>query len=519
MLRALLPLLGLLGAALTSPVSGPQECAKGPAVWCQDLQVATRCGAVGHCQSAIWSKPTAKTLPCDVCLDVTAASSHGLNPHATETDILALMMKTCEWLPSQESSAKCKGMVDAHHSAILSMLGGAPAQLCAALTLCQPLPRHPASPGPLSEEDISEVVAPLMANGPLSFHPPQIPGDAVCQDCVQLVTQLQVAVGSNLSHLAETITQEQCESLEPGLALLCKNYIRQFFAPTEQTLRLAPPKEICRKRGFCEELREPALLAHTAAGHDDIPSLEPVSPRKKSEIQMKSGLTCELCLEVVQELDQWLESNSTETMISHTLKRVCSKMPAPIVQQCVTLVDTYSPSLVQLVASVAPEKVCKAIRLCRSQRQARAVHEDLATVPSPVLGQENRVSFCNGCKRLFGVSARNLERKSTKRNILMAFQGGCSILPLTYMIQCKRFVTEYEPVLVESLMEMMDPEALCMKMGACHTPRTSLLGMDQCVMGPNFWCKSWEAAELCGAVEHCQRHMWKVTPFRAGEHA
>uniref|UniRef100_A0A8C4L6A5 Proactivator polypeptide-like 1 n=1 Tax=Equus asinus asinus TaxID=83772 RepID=A0A8C4L6A5_EQUAS len=206
MLQALLPLLGLLGAALTSPVSGPQECAKGPAVWCQDLQVATRCGAVGHCQSAIWSKPTAKTLPCDVCLDVAAASSHGLNPDATETDIL-------------------------------------------------------------------------------------------------------------------------------------------------QTLRLAPPKEICRKRGFCEELREPALLAHT--------------------IQMKSLLTCEVCLEVVQELDQWLESNSTETMISHTLERVCSKMPAPIVQQCVTLVDTYSPSLVQLVASVAPEKVCKAIRLCRSQRRAR----------------------------------------------------------------------------------------------------------------------------------------------------
>ncbi|XP_058402649.1 proactivator polypeptide-like 1 [Diceros bicornis minor] len=520
--RALLLLLGLLGAALASPTSGPQECAKGSAVWCRDLQAATRCGAVGHCQSAVWSKPTAKTLPCDVCLDVAAAASSGLNPDTTGTDILALVMKTCEWLPSQESSAKCKGMVDTHPSAVLSMLGGAPgstpAQVCAALTLCQPLQGHPATPGLLSEKDVSDVVAPVMANGPLSFYPPQIPESVVCQDCVQLVTQLQDVVGSNLSSLAEVTTQEQCESLGPGLALLCNNYLRQIFAPAEQTLRLVPPQETCRKGGFCEALKEPARLAHVAAV-DGIPSLEPVSPRKKSVVQMKASLTCEVCLEVVQELDQWLESNSTETMISHALERVCSTTPASLVQQCVTLVDTYSPSLVQLVARVTPEKVCKAIRLCGSRRRARAVHEALATMPSPLLGKENQGSICDGCKRLLGVSAHNLEREITKRKILTAFRGGCSILPLSFLMQCRRLINEYEPLLVESLMEMMDPVALCTKMGACQAPRTPLLGTDQCVRGPSFWCKSPEAAEMCGAVEHCQRHVWKETPFRVGEQA
>lgn len=520
MLRALLLLPSLLGAVLAGPIPGPQECAQGSAVWCQDLQAATKCGAVGLCRNAVWSQPTARSLPCDVCLDVVAAANNGLNPNATETDTLALVTKTCEWLPSQNASARCKGMVAAHSPAVLNMLSGAPgstpAQVCAALTLCQPLQRQPATTGPLSEEDTSEVVAPFMAKGPLSFHPPQTPEDAVCQNCVRLVSRLQEAVGSNLSSLAEVATQEQCESLGPSLDHLCKIYILRFLAPAEHTLKLVHPEEACRTGGFCEEPQGPARLAQVAAA-EGVPSLE--SSRRKSESLMKAGLTCDMCLQVVQELDQWLESNSTEALISHSLERLCSVMPDAIAQECITMVDNYGPSLVQMVTRVTPERVCTAVRLCSSRRRARDIHWPHMTTLPPLLDSESEGTFCGGCKRLLGVSSHNLERKSTKRSILAVFKGGCTILPLTYMIQCNRFVDEYEPVLVATLKEMMDPTALCTKVGACHAPRTALLGTDQCVMGPSFWCGSKETAEMCGAMEHCQRHIWKLTRFHAEQHA
>ncbi|KAM8802375.1 proactivator polypeptide-like 1 [Rhynchonycteris naso] len=509
MLRALLLLPSLLGAALASPIQGPQECARGSTVWCRDLQAAARCGAVGHCRSAVWSKPTLRTLPCDVCLNVVGAAGNGLNPNATQTDILALVTKTCEWLPSQNSSANCKEMVDSHSPAILAMLSedpdGAPTQVCAALTLCQRLQRLPGAPGPLSEEDTAEVVAPFMAHRPPSLQPTQTPEDAVCQECVRLITRLQDAVGSNLSYLAEATTQEQCKSLGPSLAPLCENYILQYLSPAEQMRGLVLPKEACGQGGFCEELRGPAV--------EGVPSLEPMSAKK-------SGLTCEVCLEVIQELDQWLDSSSTETLISHALERVCSVMPKSILQQCVTMVDTYTPALVQFVSKTSPDNVCKAIRLCGGgRRQARAIHGIQGTTLSPLLDADSQGSFCNGCKRLLGVSSRNLERKSTKRNILQAFKGGCGILPLPYLIQCHRFVDEYEPVLIATLTEMMDPATLCAKVGACHPPRAPLLGTDQCVMGPSFWCATQEAAEMCDAVEHCQRHMWRVAHFHSQEHA
>ncbi|XP_054438191.1 proactivator polypeptide-like 1 [Pteronotus mesoamericanus] len=512
MLPVLLLLPSLLGAALASPIQGPQECARGAATWCQDLQAAVQCGAVGHCRGAVWGKPTARSLPCDLCQDVVAAGSNGLNPNATETDTLALVTKTCEWLPSLNSSAKCKEMADAHSSVLLYILrgdpGGAPAQVCAALTLCRPLQRPPATPGSLSEEDTSEAVAPFMASGPPSFRPLQ-PEDTVCQDCIQLVSRLQDAVGSNMSSLAEVTTQEQCKSLAPGLALLCKEYTLRFLAPAEHMLKLVLPEETCERGGFCEAMPGPAAT--------EVPSLDPVSPRERNLVQMNTGLTCDVCLQVIQELDQWLDSDSTEALIRQGLERVCSVMPASIVRQCVTMVDMYSPTLVQFVTRVPPEKVCGAVRLCSPPRRARAIRQPHRITLPPLLDTENQGRFCNGCKRLLGVSSQNLERKTTKRNILKAFKGGCSILPLPYLIQCHRFVDEYEPVLIETLKEVLDPVGLCTKVGACHAPRTPLLGTDQCVMGPSFWCASQEAAEMCNAMEHCQRHMWKVVPFLAGE--
>ncbi|XP_062069774.1 proactivator polypeptide-like 1 [Lepus europaeus] len=511
MLCALLLLPGLLGTGTASPMAGPQLCARGSAQWCRDLQAAASCGAVGHCRSTVWSQPTARSLPCDVCRAVAAASADGLNPEATGADSLAAMTKTCEWLPSQESSARCKRMVEAHSPAVLSLLGGgpdaAPARVCTALALCEPLQRHLAALGPLSQEDAAQVAAPFLANGALSFHPPPVPEGAVCRDCVRLVARLQDALQANLS-LAEVDTHKQCESLGPGLGLLCDNYLRQVSGPAERSLRLLSPQDICGQGGFCEQ--------PPPAGRD--PSLELVLPGKKSEVQMKAGLTCEVCLDVVQELDRWLLSNRTEDLIDHALERVCAMMPTSMVQQCVSFVDTYSPSLVQLVAQISPETVCTAIRLCNRRRRARATHGGPAELLPLSPGEETQGRFCGSCRRLLGVSSQNLERSSTRRDILNAFKGGCSILPLPYKLQCTRFVTQYQPIVIQSLKEMMDPVTVCSKLGACHGPRAPvLLGTDQCVLGPSFWCGSLEAAEMCGATQHCQRLVWQQAAAYAGK--
>uniref|UniRef100_H0XUS7 Prosaposin like 1 n=2 Tax=Otolemur garnettii TaxID=30611 RepID=H0XUS7_OTOGA len=501
---ALLLLSSLLGAIVALPALGPEICVKDPVQLCLDVGAAAKCGATKQCQRAFWNAPPAKSLQCLICQDMATLVMDTMNHNAKESDSKALLMQSCEWLPNELDSAGCKLMVNTYLSAILNMLleGSTPAMVCTALKICEPLQRQLASPGPLSKEDTSEALSTVNLNS-FSDYPGLRPGPVLCSDCVPLVSQLQDAVWNNET-LTETNINDHCESLVPALTILCKKYIRQLSAPVDQVLMRLPPEKVCHRWRLCSK-RGPSHVAPQAAA-DGVPLLELGMLRQKDEILMSMSQTCDLCLRVVRQLNKWLVSHRTPAKISQALQNVCSVMPSSIALHCITFVETYRSALVELVATVTPEMFCSTIHLCSHLRQTREVHETYETKQSPEM---NRGYFCNGCKRLLAVSSHNLDRKSTKQDILMAFKGGCSVLPLPYMIQCNRFVTQYEPVLIESLKDMMEPEALCKKVGACHDPKPLLLGTDQCVIGPSFWCTSQAAAELCDAVQHCQSHVWK----------
>ncbi|XP_011940753.1 PREDICTED: prosaposin isoform X5 [Cercocebus atys] len=246
---ALFLLASLLGAALASPVLGLKECTRGSAVWCQNVKTASDCGAVKHCLQTVWNKPTVKSLPCDICKDVVTAAGDMLKDNATEEEILVYLEKTCDWLPKPNMSASCKEIVDSYLPVILDIIKGEmsrPGEVCSALNLCESLQKHLAElnhqkqleSNKIPELDMTEVVAPFMANIPLLLYPqdgprskpqPKDNGD-VCQDCIQMVTDIQTAVRTNSTFVQALVehVKEECDRLGPGMADMCKNYISQY---------------------------------------------------------------------------------------------------------------------------------------------------------------------------------------------------------------------------------------------------------------------------------------------------
>lgn len=75
---------------------------------------------------------------------------------------------------------------------------------------------------------MAEVVAPFMANIPLLLYPQDGPrsepqpkaGGDVCQDCIQMVTDIQNAVRTNSTFVEALVehAREQCDRLGPGIA-------------------------------------------------------------------------------------------------------------------------------------------------------------------------------------------------------------------------------------------------------------------------------------------------------------
>ncbi|XP_032464684.1 prosaposin isoform X1 [Phocoena sinus] len=573
-----LVLASLLGAALASPVLGLRECTRGSAVWCQNVKTASDCGAVQHCLQTVWNKPTVKSLPCDICKDVITAAGDMLKDNATEQEILVYLERTCDWLPKPNMSASCKEIVDSYLPVILDMIKGQmshPGEVCSALNLCESLQKHLAElnhqkqlkSNQIPDLDMAEVVAPFMANVPLLLYPqdgphskPQHKADGdVCQDCIQMVTDVQTAVRTNSSFVEALVdhAREECDRLGPGMADMCKNYINQYSEIAIQMVMHMQPKEICGLVGFCDEVKEvpmKTLVPAKVVSENVIPALElvepikapdaqaqrprltgPAAPRRvgssrsgartrvpcigrraldhcatrgalpawllqKDPVPAKADIYCEVCEYVVKEVVKLIDNNRTEEEIIHALDTVCSKLPSSLSEECQEVVDTYGSSILSiLLQEASPELVCSMLHLCSSR--------GLPALTAHVMPRKDG-GFCEVCEKLVTYLEHNLEKNSTKEQILAAFEKGCSLLPDPYQKQCDQFVTEYEPVLLEILVDVLDPSFVCLKIGACPSARKPLLGTEKCVWGPSYWCQNMESAALCNAVEHCKRHVW-----------
>ncbi|KAM9070068.1 prosaposin isoform X2 [Sarcophilus harrisii] len=522
MLCALLLLPSLLGAALAGSVFQKEDCAKGPGVWCRDLKTASECGAVEHCRQAIWSKPTVKSIPCEACKKVVTIIENFLKQNGTEAEIESYLEKECEMLPEADWVSKCKEIMESYLPVIINALEGEmsnPQEVCSALMFCRSLQKHLSAlntrrpeveSNMIPEAELPRLMPPFMANVPLLLYPqgetqkkPSLPktGDDVCQDCVKMVTDVQNAIKANASFVDSLVDhlKEECDRLGPGMSDMCKTYISQYSEVAIQMMMHMQPRDICEYAGFCAEKEVPlqALVPALAASTKVISALELVEPVKKNLVPVKAGPTCELCQYVVKEVIKLLEGNKTKEDMVHAVEKVCSVIPKSMEQECRDLVESYGPAIVDLLLDeTSPHLVCSLLSLCNNKKSV-----NVARLRSGV--------FCDMCKKIDGYLDKNLDKNSTQAMILSAFEKACSLLPGVYKDQCDEFVEEYEPVLIAALHDEMDPNSLCLKIGACpKAPPKPLLGTEQCVWGPSYWCKNMETAAQCNAVEHCKRHVW-----------
>ncbi|KAG9344434.1 hypothetical protein JZ751_011104 [Albula glossodonta] len=102
--------------------------------------------------------------------------------------------------------------------------------------------------------------------------------------------------------------------------------------------------------------------------------------------------------------------------------------------------------------------------------------------------------FCDVCKMAVRYIDGILEQNATEAEIEDAVRKVCNFLPEAVRTECDQLVQQYEPMLVQLLLQMLDPD---FKLGACPEAVVRLLGTEQCSWGPAFWL--WIIADVtCG---------------------
>uniref|UniRef100_A0A8C4Y5X7 Prosaposin n=1 Tax=Gopherus evgoodei TaxID=1825980 RepID=A0A8C4Y5X7_9SAUR len=561
----LLVLLCLLAAAVASPLLWERDCVKGPEIWCQNLRTASECGAVKHCQQTVWNKPSVmfrpsksflhqrpgynvliqilkrnriflcklwrerkntlltsacKSIPCDLCKEVVTVAGNLLKDNSTEGEIRSYIEKICEFLPDQGLVSECKETVDAYLPVVMDLIKEEldnPEILCSALCLCQSLQKHLAAmklqkqlqSNKIPELDFSELASPFMANVPLLLYPQDKPkqesqgaGD-VCKDCVQLVTDVQEAVRTNSSFVTSLIAhaKEECERLGPAAADVCKDYISQYSDLAIQMMMHMQPKDICAMVGFCPSLKSVPLLTLVPAKVMHEVKMEPVEEMQKNLVQTETFSICDICETMVKEVTNLLENNRTEEEIVFEMEKLCSVFPQSIKDQCKDFVEIYGKAVIDmLLEATSAETVCIMLKCCTSRKPSPEVR----TASEPLQAGD----FCDVCKMVVHYLEKQLEKNATGAEIEAALEKVCHFLPKSISEECVQFVDQYEPLLVTLLTEIMDPTFVCSKLGVCVSTKQRLLGSEECVWGPGYWCKNMETAAQCNAVEHCKRHVW-----------
>lgn len=536
----LLLTLLFVSSAVATPLLGTEQCARGPPYWCKNVKTASLCGAVTHCQQNVWSKPEMKSVPCDLCKEVLTVVGQILKENATEAEILGYLEKACQLLPDQGLSAECKEIVDDYYPILIGIIKGElenPAVVCGAMGLCQSQQAALAKvqkqllSNEIPQVDLSQRALPFLLNVPGLLYPQESPeqeapkqeapkqdSDTVCQDCIKLLTDAQAEAKANSSFIDSLIEniEKQCDLLGPSLADQCKQYVSQYGTLVVQQLMSMEqqPKEICTFVGFCTETMKaiPMLTlqaAKTVSASKALPAaklfpatkVDTATEKSKPMVRVRDSPTCAICEFVMKQLDSMLEDHATEEEIIQSVEKVCSILPSSLSAQCKDLIETYGQAIIDLLVQQAdPKTVCTMLGLCNGQDRAYVVALDKPRFKAG--------GYCEVCKMAVNYIDGILEKNATEAEIEEAVRKVCNFLPDSYKTQCDQLVQQYEPILVQLLLEMLDPDFVCMKLGACPETVRRLLGTEQCSWGPAFWCKNMETAKQCNAVAHCQRHVW-----------
>uniref|UniRef100_A0A3Q3AVY4 Prosaposin n=1 Tax=Kryptolebias marmoratus TaxID=37003 RepID=A0A3Q3AVY4_KRYMA len=529
----------LVSTVVATPLLGTEQCARGASYWCQNVKTASLCGAVPHCQQNVWNKPQMKTVPCDLCKEVLMVVEQLLKDNATEAEILGYLEKACQLIPDQKLTDQCKELVDDYYPVIYGIITGElqdPGVACGALGLCtsqqMSLAKLHAQEELVSNEipkaDLSLQVSPFLLNVPGLLYPqenlkqeapkqePVKQNGNVCNDCVKFLTDAQAEAKSNSSFVEDLMNKlkHQCDLLGQGISDMCKQYIDQYGAVVVQQLMSMPqqPKDICELAGFCDAVKNsvpmlklqeaktvPAAKAVPAARL--FPATKVESSAARSMVRVRESPTCAICEYVMKEVESMLEDQTTEEEIIHAVESVCSVLPSSLTAQCKDLIESYGQAIIELLVQQAdPKTVCTLLALCNGASRTYVVALDQP--------QFKAGGYCEVCKMAVNYIDSILEKNATEAEIEEAVKKVCSFLPDAYKTECDQLVEQYEPMLVQLLLQMLDPDFVCTKLGACSEAKPNLLGTEQCSWGPAFWCKNMETATRCNAVAHCKRHVW-----------
>lgn len=131
---------------------------------------------------------------------------------------------------------------------------------------------------------------------------------------------------------------------------------------------------------------------------------------------------------------------------------------------------------------------------------------------------------CTICQFIITRMKSLIALNQTEEEILASLKTSCDLFSVVHLKQqCQDFLEKYGPYLIQMVSSDIEPKEACQNIGACEksspsnayeiskttlAPKSTSSVPSKCVFGMSYWCTSRKNAELCNAVELCERLVW-----------
>jgi len=182
--------------------------------------------------------------------------------------------------------------------------------------------------------------------------------------------------------------------------------------------------------------------------------------------RMQQQQGCALCEFVVQTVEGFVTSNSSEAQILNFLNRACTLLPDPYSGQCLQIVAAKGPELIQwIIEKENPQLLCQQLTLCPPSVGAKAAI-DLAMLSQGFELPKQQAQFCTVCQFVVSTVEGYVNNNATVNKIEAGLSKVCAKLPTTYSAMCMSLVNQV-PQIVEWLQEKEQPLTVCQQLKLC----------------------------------------------------
>ncbi|XP_055602732.1 uncharacterized protein LOC129751295 [Uranotaenia lowii] len=196
---------------------------------------------------------------------------------------------------------------------------------------------------------------------------------------------------------------------------------------------------------------------------------------EKQKYPVDNDEVCQICLDMVKQARDQLESNETQSDLKAVFEGSCNLIPIKMVaKECRQLVDDFIPELVEALASqMNPNVVCSVAGLCNNAAIDKMLEEMPAVKPKDRADADDESSevsrsggfSCGKCNRVAGLIASKFHG-SDRDQVLEGFLRFCGQMG-SFSDGCSSIVLSYFNEIYDTLTQQLDAKNVCHMSGVC----------------------------------------------------